>query len=150
MDSIIRAACTYWALYFLLRVIGRRSLQQATGFEWILIFLFGGMTIQAVVTDDRSLTNAWLSVTTIALMHVFVTFLERKIDSLGKRLEGTPIPVAQNGTWHIDRLEQIRILEQDVMAAARQKGLRSFDQIDTVVVERNGAISIVPKDGAGG
>lgn len=145
MDSILRAAATYWLLYFVLRLLGRRSLQQTTGFEWILIFLFGGMTIQAIVTDDRSLTNAWLSVMTIALMHVLVTFLERKIDKLGKRLEGTAVPIAEHGKWHIERLEQLRILEEDVLASARQKGLQRFDQIDSVIIERNGMISVIPK-----
>jgi uncharacterized membrane protein YcaP (DUF421 family) len=148
MDAIVRAALTYFFLYFVLRVLGRRSLQQSTGFEWILIFLFGGISIQAIVTDDRSLTNAWLVVMTVALVHVAVVFLERKVDKLGARMEGTPIPVAEHGTWHVERLEALRILEQDVMAAARQRGLERFDQIDSAIVERNGSISIVPKKDA--
>ncbi|HTD33332.1 MAG TPA: YetF domain-containing protein [Candidatus Elarobacter sp.] len=145
MDSIVRAALTYWFLYFVLRVLGRRSLQQSTGFEWILIFLLGGVSIQAIVTDDRSLTNAWLVVMTIALTHVGATFLERKVSKLGARMEGTPVPIVEHGVWHVERLSALRILEQDVMAAARQRGLERFDQIDSAIVERNGAVSIVPK-----
>jgi uncharacterized membrane protein YcaP (DUF421 family) len=145
METIVRAAVTYWFLYFVLRIIGRRSLQQNTGFEWILIFLFGGISIQALVTDDRSLVNAWLAIMTVALMHVSVTLIERRFQKTAQRLEGTPIPIAERGDWHIERLEALRILEQDVMAAARQKGLKSFDDIESAVVERNGAISIIPK-----
>lgn len=34
----------------------------------ILVFLLGGVGIQAIVSDDRSLTNALLAIITIVLM----------------------------------------------------------------------------------
>jgi uncharacterized membrane protein YcaP (DUF421 family) len=60
-----------------LRIIGRRSIAQMTPIELIVIFLFGG-TIQAVVSDDRSLINAFLGVITIGLMHVIVAALKQR------------------------------------------------------------------------
>jgi hypothetical protein len=58
MSTILRAIFAYWFLLFALRVIGRRAVMQNSPFEMILIFLFGGTMIQAVVGEDRSLVNA--------------------------------------------------------------------------------------------
>jgi uncharacterized membrane protein YcaP (DUF421 family) len=40
----------------------------------------------------------------------------------------------------------MRIADDDVMAAARDKGLLTFDQIQSAVLERNGEISIIAKE----
>jgi|tagenome__1003787_1003787.scaffolds.fasta_scaffold20987537_10 uncharacterized membrane protein YcaP (DUF421 family) len=142
MATILRAAIAYWALLFTLRVIGRRAVNQMTPFEFILLFLIGGMTIQAIVYDDRSLTNALLAVVTIALNHVLVAWLKEKYVTFRKLADGTPIIIVENGHWHRHRMSRMRLQQQDVMSVARQGGIYHLDEIATAVVERNGAISI--------
>jgi uncharacterized membrane protein YcaP (DUF421 family) len=40
----------------------------------------------------------------------------------------------------------MRVQDRDVMAAARQKGTRDLGEIKYAVLERNGAITVIPKD----
>ena len=40
----------------------------------------------------------------------------------------------------------MRLAREDVMASARLNGLRSFDEIDHAILERNGGISIIKKE----
>jgi uncharacterized membrane protein YcaP (DUF421 family) len=142
MATIIRATIAYWVLLFSLRAIGRRAVNQMTPFELILLFLIGGMSIQAVVYDDRSLANAILAIFTVAMNHVLVAWLKQKSVLFRKLADGTPIILVENGHWHLNRMGRMRIQEQDVMSVARQSGIKTFDEIDTAIVERNGAISI--------
>src|SRR5438270_321489 len=85
MATILRATIAYWALLFTIRVIGRRAVNQMTPFELILLFLIGGMSIQAVVYDDRSLTNALLAVFTIGMNHVGTGWLRSNVSGRGWR-----------------------------------------------------------------
>jgi uncharacterized membrane protein YcaP (DUF421 family) len=142
MATILRAIVAYWALLFTIRVIGRRAVNQMTPFELILLFLMGGMSIQAVVYDDRSLTNALLAVFTIGLNHILVAWLKQRSVTFRKLADGTPIIIVENGHWHRERMYRMRLQEQDVMAVARQNGVRHLEEIETAIVERNGAISI--------
>jgi uncharacterized membrane protein YcaP (DUF421 family) len=142
MATILRATIAYWSLLFTLRVIGRRAVNQMTPFEFILLFLIGGMTIQAIVYDDRSLTNALIAVVTIAMNHVLVAWLKEKNVTFRKLADGTPIIIVENGHWHRWRMSRMRLQQQDVMSVARQAGIQHLDEIATAVVERNGAISI--------
>lgn len=146
MATILRATAAYWALLFTIRVIGRRAVDQMTPFELILIFLIGGMSIQAIVYDDRSLTNALLAVFTIGMNHVLVAWLKQKSVTFRKLADGTPIIIVEKGHWHHDRMQKMRLQEQDVMSAARQGGLRHLDEIETAVVERNGSITIFKRN----
>jgi uncharacterized membrane protein YcaP (DUF421 family) len=149
MATIIRAAVSYWFLLFIIRIVGRRTAGQLTSFELILIFLSGGMLIQSIVFDDRSLTNAILAVMTLGLMHVSVAFLKQRYARFGRIADGTPIVLLSHGEWHSDIMERARIQPQDIMAAARGKGLVRLEQIKYAILERNGNISIVEKEDQG-
>lgn len=111
----------------------------------ILVFLLGGIGIQAIVSHDRSLTNALLAITTVALMHVLVAWLKMYSEKFRRFVDGTPIVLVEEGRWHEERIRRLRLHTQDIMAAARQGGIERMDQIRFGVVERNGSASIVRK-----
>jgi len=143
MGTIIRAFLAYCALLIIVRAIGRRPGGQMTPFEFVLIFFIGGISIQAVVADDRSFINAFEAVGTIALMHVAVTSLKRRFPGFQHIVDGTPVLIFEKGEWHRERMRHHGVQEADVMAAARSQGLEREEQIKYAVIERKGDISIV-------
>ena len=143
MASVLRAILAYWFLVLTVRAIARRPGAQMTPFEFVLIFLIGGISIQAVVADDRSVTNAFCDVAAIAMMHVLVAKLKQRFPAFGRIVDGTPVLVFENGHWNRDRMTHHGIQEEDVMAAARGQGVAREDQIKYAVIERNGEISII-------
>lgn len=149
MITIVNAIIVYWVLLFALRLVGRRGPSLMTPFEIIILFLMGGMGLQAIVGNDHSLTNALLGITTVVLMHALVASLKQWSPRFGRIVDGTPIIVFGKGQWHKDRMHQLRIDQQDVMAAARSQGVERLEQVKYAVVERNGGISVVKQDGQG-
>ena len=51
----------------------------------------------------------------------------------------------ENGQWQTEAMHGMRIDDQDVMAVARGKGLRSLAGVKYAVLERVGTISIIPE-----
>ena len=49
----------------------------------------------------------------------------------------------EKGQWRSAAMRGMRIADDDVMAAARDKAIKSFDQIEYAILERNGEISII-------
>ncbi len=43
-------------------------------------------------------------------------------------------------------MRRMHIQDDDVMEKARDQGLKTLDDIETAVLERNGEISILPKE----
>ena len=116
-------------------------------FDLVLLFLFGGSMITAVPGNDRSLTAAVGAIFSIGLMHVLVSQLKRWSPFVGRLVDGTPVVVYERGRWHEDRMRSLRLLEQDVMTAVRQRSLMRLEQVRYAVVERDGKISVVEEDG---
>src|SRR4051812_44816315 len=145
MSTILRAIYAYWFLLVALRVIGRRAVMQNSPFEMILIFLFGGTMIQAVVGQDRSLINASLVVVTIGLMHGLVAWLKLRSAAFRKVVEGTPIVMKSGDQWDETALRRSRLHVEDVMAAPREKGVLRAEDVELAIFERSGTICVMPR-----
>ncbi len=69
MSIVLRAAAGYLLLLLAVRLIGRRTASMMAPFDLVLLFLFGGITIGAIVGEDHSFAGAVSAVFTIGLMH---------------------------------------------------------------------------------
>jgi uncharacterized membrane protein YcaP (DUF421 family) len=145
MYTIIHAIVGYFVLLFTVRILSRRPGAQLTPTEFVLIFLIGGVIILSTVGDDHSETNAVCAVLTVGLLHRTVSTLKIRFPRLGAIVDGTPLTVLEKGQWQVETMSKMRVADDDVMAAARTKGVKTLDQIKYAVLERNGAISIIKK-----
>jgi uncharacterized membrane protein YcaP (DUF421 family) len=145
MYTLLHAIIGYFFLTLMIRVLARRPGAQMTPFEFVLVFLVGGVIILATVGDDRSITNCYGGVIAICLMHRLVGRLKQRSRRWADLIDGKPILLLQNGEWQTTSMKQAHVDDMDVMAAARGKGIRTLDQIKYAVLERNGGISIIKK-----
>jgi uncharacterized membrane protein YcaP (DUF421 family) len=143
MYTIIHAILGYFFLLFTVRVLTRRPGAQMTLFEFVLVFLIGGIAILATVGNDRSMTNCTCAVVTVGLMHRLVSGLKSRYPKFGAVVDGTPLVVLKNGQWQTEVMSMMRLDDNDVMAAARTKGVKSLNEIKYAVLERIGSISII-------
>lgn len=127
----------------MVRIVGRRPGKQLTPFEFLFVFFTGGLTLTAMVGDDRSLSNALCLIMSVALTHFVIAWLRHISPRFARLTDGTPLVLLEKGRWHDETMQKMRIADDDVMAAARDKGVEGLDQIDYAVLERNGEISII-------
>jgi uncharacterized membrane protein YcaP (DUF421 family) len=145
MVTLVHAVIGYFFLLFIIRILARRPGAQMTPFEFVLIFLVGGVIILATAGDDRSITNCYGAVIIICMMHRLVGKLKQVSRRAGAIIDGTPALLLQNGEWQVQSMKRKGVQDTDVMAAARDKGLKTLDQIKYAVLERNGGITIIKK-----
>jgi uncharacterized membrane protein YcaP (DUF421 family) len=107
-------------------------------------------TQQGLLGNDFSVTNAFLVIITLIGIEIALNALKRRSARIEKWIDGVPSIIIEDGRPLKDRMEKARIDEGDVLAAARTGyGLERMDQIKYAVLERNGNISIIPKQGSG-
>jgi uncharacterized membrane protein YcaP (DUF421 family) len=114
-------------------------------FEFVIIFLIGGVAIAATVDRDRSVTNCTCAVITIGLLHTLVSWAKSRSPRFGAIVDGVPLVLYKHGEWQREVMDNGKINESEVLAAVRTNGLESLEQVDYVVLERNGSVSIIPK-----
>jgi uncharacterized membrane protein YcaP (DUF421 family) len=146
MYTILHAIAGYFFLLLTVRVLTRRPGAQLTPFEFVIVFLIGGIIILATVGDDKSVTNCVCAILTIVLLHQSVSWLRARFPRLGTAIDGVPMVLLAHGEWQLEAMNNMRIEDDDVMAAARTKGVQNLSGIKYAVLERNGSISIIKAD----
>jgi len=145
MYTLVHAVIGYLFLTVMMRILARRPGAQMTPFEFVLVFLVGGVIILSTVGDDHSITNCYGGVMAICLMHRLVGTLKQRSARWSNIIDGTPMVLLSKGKWHASSMKRAHVDDTDVMAAARERNIRTLDQIKYAVLERNGAISVVKK-----
>jgi uncharacterized membrane protein YcaP (DUF421 family) len=146
MAAIFRAFFFYFFLVFVTRIVGRRPGKQLTPFEFVLVFFMGGLALTAMVGNDASFTNALTQIITIAVAHYCVAWLRSRSNRIARLFDGTSLILLENREWRSVTLARMRIQDDDIMASARDQGVKTLDEIDLAILERNGEISIIPRE----
>ena len=150
MDSVIKAAVVFFALWAILRISGRRTLGEMTAFDFILLLIIGGSTQRAITGQDYSLTNALLLVATFVVLDVALSIVELKSPFMRRVFNGMPMILVDNGTLMTGRMRRARVTEDNILESARRlHGLERMDQIKFAILEGTGEITIVPAVQAG-
>lgn len=147
MYTILHAIAGYFFLLLTVRVLTRRPGAQLTPFEFVIVFLVGGVIILSTVGDDKSVTNCVCAILTVVLLHQFISWLRTKFPRLGDMIDGKPLVLLKDDEWQLPAMQNMRIEDDDVMAAARTKNVKDLAGIKYAVLERNGAISIIKRQG---
>ena len=130
----------------MLRSSGKRSLAQITTFDFVLILILGESTQQALIGDDFSITTALLLIVSLVGIDITLSLAKGRSKRLDRLVDGVPLIIVDHGKPLRDRMEQSRVDEADVLAAARElQGLERMEQIKYAVLERSGGISIIPQ-----
>lgn len=146
MDSVIRGICVYVFLLLILRISGKRSLSSMTPFDFVLMLILSETVQQAMIDDDRSMTNAMLLVMTIIGLDIMLSLLKSKFPAFGRAMDSTPVVIMKEGALVRSSMNAERVEEEDILAAARaQEGISRLDEIDYAVVEQNGSITVIPR-----
>jgi uncharacterized membrane protein YcaP (DUF421 family) len=151
MDLVIRGIAVYLFLLLIFRVSGKRSLRNATTFDFVLILIVAETTQQALVGDDNSVTAACLLIIVLVGTDILLSLVKRWSPRVDRLIEGQPLVILRNGVPLRRRMHIERVDEQDILTAAREShGLERLEQIKRAVLESNGGITIVPRRDAQG
>jgi uncharacterized membrane protein YcaP (DUF421 family) len=147
MDGVIRGAVVYMFLLLLFRLSGQRTLAQITTFDLVLLLIISEASQQALIGNDNSMTHGAIVVTTLVGLNIVLSLIKQRSKGMENMLEGMPLVLVDDGKLLPERMNKVRVDEDDILEAARDcQGLERLDQIKYAVLERSGAITIIPRD----
>ena len=144
MDLVIRATVVFFFIYLVTRVVGKRELSSMEPFDLILLIVTGDLVQQAITQSDYSVTGALTVISTIALLTVFVSWVNWRFCRMRSVLEGQPVVLVENGKMIEPNMKRERITVEDIESEGRQQQITDIGDIRWALLETNGRISIIP------
>jgi uncharacterized membrane protein YcaP (DUF421 family) len=149
MEVVARAAVVFVFLVVLTRGLGKRELSDMNPFDLVLLVIMGDLVQQAITSDDRSLTSAFLAIGTIATLILAMSYATFRWKPFRQLIDGRPSIVVRDGSV-LDKVLRIeRVPLDDVLEAARGKGIESLRQVKIGILEADGSFSFIRFDERG-
>ncbi|WP_018478210.1 DUF421 domain-containing protein [Pontibacter roseus] len=146
METVIRGLVLYLFLMILFRISGKRTLSETTVFDFVLLLIVAETAEQALLSDDHSMTNSLILIVTLIITDISLSLVKQRFKQFGKVVDGVPIILLDDGKLLHDRLQRVRVDENDILESAREmQGLQRLDQIKYAILEKDGRITIIPR-----
>lgn len=146
MELIIRCLVVFVFLWVAFRVAGKRQVAQLDAFDLVTIIVLGGLVTQGILQEDYSATGAFTAVALITLLSVGISWVSWRFPRTRPLLEGTPTILVRDGEPDLEAMKAERVTMTQLLAAAREHGIRSLDDTDLVLIEADGAYSFFTRD----
>ena len=132
-----------------MRISGKRTLLQYNMFDAIVSVAYGSTIATILLTEKISFVEGAFVLGMLTLLQLFIAVMEKKSKKFGAVLNPTPTFLYYNDDYCEAALEKERVTESEVRNAVRQQGIGSMEDVEAVVLEGNGKMSIVPKSKTG-
>jgi uncharacterized membrane protein YcaP (DUF421 family) len=150
MDIVVRATAIFFALYLLIRIMGKRELAQMSPFEMIVLVVLGDLVQQGVTQNDMSLVGAILAVSTICFWALAMSWITYLSSSVGSLLEGEPRVIVRDGEIIKENLRRDRLTPAEILSEMRMAGIGHLDDVAWAILEPRGKFSFIKRQNVRG
>jgi uncharacterized membrane protein YcaP (DUF421 family) len=143
--TFIVTVLAYLAMIIFLRVSGKRTLSKMNAFDFIVTVALGSALANVALNKDVALADGLLVFFMLIFLQFIITWLSVRIKELKKLVTSQPTLLLYNGEIIDGAMKKERITMEELYVAAREKGISELRNIDVVVLETTGIITIIPK-----
>ena len=144
-EFAVRALIVYALVLVLLRLSGKRQVGQMTTFDLVLLILIGNGVQNAMNGGDNSVGAGFILAGTLLVANLAVSRLTRRSRSFENFIEGEPALLIHNGRLHEDTMRRCGMTHGDLMAALREAGCASIQDVHAAVLETTGKVSVLQR-----
>jgi len=145
LKIILTATGSFFALFFLTKIIGKRQLSQLSLFDYIIGISIGSIAAEMATSLDGPFTHPLTAMIVYAALSLIFTFFVIKSMPARKKIEGTPVILFNSGKMYRNNFKKNKIDLDEFLMLCRNEGYFNLSAVQTIVLEQNGKLSILPK-----
>jgi uncharacterized membrane protein YcaP (DUF421 family) len=130
------------ALIILLRVSGKRTLSKLNVFDFVFVVAVGSVFASTIISKDITLIEGIAALGTLIAIQVILAELAARVPVVERIINGEPTLLLSRGKFIPRALRKERITEEEVRAAIRTKGINRVEDVDAVILENDGTLSV--------
>ncbi len=135
----------YLLVVILVRLMGKRVTAQMNSFDWIITVAVGSLLASGILLEDVSIADGALAVLILAACQWAMTKLSVRSQRFEDAVKPRPRLLVHKGAYLRDAMDAERISKSEVDAALREKGYSSLADVNWVILETNGMMSVVSR-----
>jgi uncharacterized membrane protein YcaP (DUF421 family) len=140
---LIVGSLAYLALVLLLRVSGKRTLSKMNAFDFVVTVALGSTLATVLLSQDVALAEGVVAFALLVGAQYLITWLSVRSSTVKQLVKSEPSLLFHHGSFLAGAMTRERVTQEEVLAAVRQQGKASLEQVGAVVLETDGTFSIL-------
>jgi uncharacterized membrane protein YcaP (DUF421 family) len=148
-DSILRTlvigTLAYVVLILQLRISGKRTLSKMNAFDFIVTVALGSTLATVTLSKDIPLIDGIVGFAVLIILQYIITWLSVRYEPIQHLIKANPTLLFYQGQHLEHQMKVERITKEEILSAVREQGIISLDDVEAVVLETEGNLSILKK-----
>lgn len=143
---VVSAVAVYILVVLALRIIGARALAKMSAYDLIVSIALGSLVAAVPLSSSMTVSDGFAAIVTFLALQELTRFLQARYRIAHHLVRERPHLVLWDGSLIDERLKEIDVSADEVRAAVRQAGLLSLGDAQAVVLENDGAWSVMRRE----
>lgn len=141
--TLVVGVLAYVALIVFLRVSGKRTLTKLNAFDLVVTIALGSTLAAVVLNKNVALLDGLVAFALLLGLQYLVTWSSVRWRWVRRFVTGEPVMLLHRGEFLPGAMRRARVTEDEVRSAIRTTGLPDVAQVEAVVLETDGSLSVV-------
>jgi uncharacterized membrane protein YcaP (DUF421 family) len=145
VEMIIRGSLTYWFIFILLRLAGRRDVGSLGMADLLVIVLISDAAQNAMAGEYKSVPDGMVLIATIVFWSVFIDRVAYLWPASRPFLRPPKLCLVKDGQLQKREMRRESITLEDLESELRQKGVSDVSQVHRAYLESDGSVGVIKK-----
>lgn len=142
----LRAVILYGILLVAMRIMGKGELGELQPFDFVVSLMLAELAVMPMEDLNAPMFHGFMAIAAIMFLQCLISYVTLKSNTARKIICGTPTIIIDHGKFNTKDMNKLRINVNDVLGQMRLKGYYSVENIDYLIMETNGEMSIIAPD----
>lgn len=145
LHALFTALGSIVTLFILSKLMGNREMSQLTMFDYINGITIGSIAAEMATSEFTDVIKPFVAMLVYAFMVILISELTNKSIKFRRIVTGKPSILYDNGNIYEKSLRKAKLDLGEFLCQCRTAGYFDLSTIQTIILEPNGKLSILPK-----
>ena len=147
LRALILTILAYITLIIFIRISGKRTLSKMNAFDFLVTVALGSCLASVALNKNIALAEGALVFFTLIFLQYCITWSSVRTKFVKKFVTGEPTLLLYKGELLHAAMKRERITIEEIYMKARASGVTNLDEVEVIVLETTGDITIISKSG---
>ncbi len=142
--TFIRTIIMYFFVVLTLRVLGKRQIGELEPSELVVTIVISEVAALPIQEPSQPILTSLIAISLLVILEVILSFSAYHNFWTRKVFFGTPSVFYEKGKINQKEMKKQRFTLHDLMETIRNTGATNLSEVDYVIMETNGNVSVIP------
>lgn len=139
----LRASILYGVLLIAMRIMGKGDLGELQPFDLVVSLVLAEIAVMPMEDLGAPMSHGFIAIATIMFLQCLISYITLKSNTARKIICGRPSILIDHGKFNVKEMNKLRVNINDILGQMRLKGFYNIEDIDFLIMETNGEMSII-------